>query len=177
MNTPQTHIAYAPWGAGLLCALVYLERGDDVYGWWLGARDVEWHSAYFRLAHFYTSKPTRFLASEGMDLYGGWKHLYTARTPDLDKPEPVDNDAAHDLDRVQGMFAREWLVFEDDEDAAAERAAYEKMGLPLGHVAVRSKRLGKLDESQAVWIHRSRGFDAAVLETLQQHWPLDYRDN
>jgi hypothetical protein len=159
----------------LLAALLTLERGDDVYGWWLGARDAEWHSAYFRLAHFYSSKPTRLLATEGMDLYGGWKFLYNARHPALDRPEPVDDDAAHELDRAQALFAAEWLVFEDDPDASAERAAYEKMGLPLGHVAIRSKRLGKLDERQAVWIHRSHGFDANVLETLQRHWPLDYR--
>jgi hypothetical protein len=174
-RTPQSFIAYAPFGIGLMCALVYFERDSDVYGWWTGARDSDHHSAYFRLEYFYSTKPTRFYATEGMDLYGGWRYLYTAREPVLDKPLPVDDAAAHELDRVQGMFAAEWLVFADDPHAGSEREAYARMGLPLGRAAVRSRRLGRLDESQAVWIHRSRGFDAGVLRFLQQYWPLDYR--
>jgi hypothetical protein len=174
MTTPRSYIAYAPFGVGLMCAVVYFERDPDVYGWWTGARDSDHHSAYFKLEGFYSTKPTRFFATDGMDLYGGWKYLYTARTPMLDRPEPVD-DAAHELDRVQGMFSREWLVYGDDPEAVSEREAYARMGLPLGRVAVRSRRVGKLDESQAVWIHRSPGFDDAVLSLIAQHWPLDYR--
>ncbi|MGH8648913.1 MAG: hypothetical protein ACREUP_06360, partial [Burkholderiales bacterium] len=69
VTTPQQLIVYAPYGVGVMCALVYFERGPDVYGWWIGARDAEWHSAYFMLEEFFTTRQTRFLAAEGMDLY------------------------------------------------------------------------------------------------------------
>lgn len=175
VTTPQQLIAYAPYGVGLMCALVYFERGPDVYGWWIGARDAEWHSVYFKLEEFFTTRQTRFLATEGMDLYGGWKRLYSAREPVLDKPEPVADDAAHELDRVQGMFVAEWLFFDDDPAAEAERRDYAQYNLPLAHVNVRAKQLNKLDKHQAVWTSYSHGFDAAVLDYLQRHWPLDYR--
>jgi hypothetical protein len=109
-----------------------------------------------------------------MDLYGGWKRLYSARETALDKPEPVADEAAHELDRIQEMFVSEWLFFGDDAPAA-ERKAYEKYNLPLAHVNVRARRLNKLDKHQAVWTSYSPGFDAAVLDYLQRHWPLDYR--
>ena len=174
-TTPQQFVAYAPYGVGVMCALVYLERGADVYGWWIGSRDVESHTAYFKLEDFFTRRQTRFLATEGTDLYGGWKRLYSARETLLDKPEPVADEAAHELDRVQGMFAAEWLFFEDDAAAGADRKAYDRYNLPLAHVNVRAKRLNKLDKGGAVWTWYSHGFDAAVLDTLQRYWPLDYR--
>jgi hypothetical protein len=175
VKMPRQFIAYAPYGVGLMCALVYFERGADVYGWWIGARDAEWHTAYFKLEDFFTTRPTRFLAAEDMDLYGGWKRLYSAREPVLDKPEPVDDEAAHELDRVQGMFAAEWLFFEDDAKAADDRKAYDQYNMPLAHVNVRAPRLNKLDKHEAVWTYRSHGLDAAVLDYLQRFWPLDYR--
>jgi len=175
MTPPQSFIAFAPFGVGLMCALIYTERGADVYGWWTGARDSEYHSAYFKLESFFTTKPTRFYATDGMDLYGGWKFLYSAREAALDKVVPVEDEVAHELDRLQGLFVAEWLFFDDDEELKAETRAYDEMGFPVRHVNIRSKRLAKLDESQPVWIYRSRDFDAAVLEYLQQHWPLDYR--
>ena len=92
VTTPQQFVAYAPYGVGLMCALVYFERGPDVYGWWIGARDAEWLSAYFKLDEFFTTRQTRFLATEGMDLYGGWKRLYSARETRLDKPEPATGE-------------------------------------------------------------------------------------
>lgn len=175
MAEPKTLIAYAPYGAGVLCAMFYFTRGNDVYGWWLGARDAEFHSAYFMLEDFFTTAPTRLYVTEGMDLYGGWRYQYTAREPALDKPVAVDDAVAHELDRLQGAFAAEWLVFEDDPRIESERAAYGRMGLILGHAAVRSKRIGKLDLSQAVWVYRSPDFDLHMLGFLQRYWPLDYR--
>ena len=175
MVEPKVFIAYAPFGVGVMCALFYIERGNDVYGWWTGARSSDFHSAYFKLEEFFTTKPTRFYASDGMDLYGGWRYLYSARKTDLDKPVPVEDAVAHELTRLQGVFAREWLVYENDSDAAAELEAYGRMGLILGHVAIRSKRIGRLAERQPVWIHRSHGCDMNVVEYLQKHWPLDTR--
>ena len=175
MAESKVFIAYAPFGVGVMCALFYIERGNDVYGWWIGARSSEFHSAYFKLEEFFTTKPTRFYASEGMDLYGGWKYLYSARKPELDKALPVDDAVAHELVRLQGMLAREWLVYEDDADAPAEAEAYARMALVPGHVAIRSRQMGRLAEGQPVFIHRSHGCDMNVVEYLQKHWPLDSR--
>jgi hypothetical protein len=174
-TTPRSLIAYAPYGVGLMCALVYFERDADVYGWWIGARDSEYLSAYFRLEHLFSSKPTRFYASEGSDLYDGWKHLYSARETKLDKPVPVEDAISHELERVQGMFVSEWLFFDNDPDIAAERAAYDRYNMPLGTVNLRAHRLNRLDKHHAVWLYRSHDFQAAVLEYLQRFWPIDYR--
>jgi hypothetical protein len=174
-TTPQSLIAYAPYGVGLQCALIYFQQGSDVYGWWIGARNSDYHSAYFKLESFFTTKPTRFYASEGMDLYGGWRYLYSAREPALDKPVPVEDEASHELERVQDVFATEWLFFDTDPDIAAERKAYDGYNMPLGHVNVRAERLGKLDKHHAVWLYRSHDFQADVLDYLQKFWPLDYR--
>ncbi len=172
---PQSYIAYAPHGVGLMCAVAYFERDTDVVGWWTGACGYEYHSAYFKLEKFFSTKPTRFYATGGTDLYGGWKLLYSAREPVLDKPVPVEEEVCHELDRVQGMFVTEWLFFEDDASAEAERKVYEELRLPLQHVNIRSKRLGKFDKSQPVWIYRSHDFDLDVIDYLQRYWPLDYR--
>lgn len=175
MATTQNFIALAPHGVGLMCAVVYFERGTDVAGWWLGARGYEYHSAFFRLGHFFSTKPTHCYATDGMDLYGGWTLLYTAREPVLDKPVPVEDELAHELNRVQGMFVADWLFFEDDAELAVERAAYDKLSLPLQHVNVRSRRLDRFDQSQPVWLCHSHDCDLDVIDYLQQYWPLDYR--
>jgi hypothetical protein len=175
MTPVRSLVAYAPYGVGVLCALFYQDRGDDAYGWWIGARDAEWHSAYFKLEDFYTGQPTRFMATEGMDLYGGWQHLYSARDTVLDKPEAVEDRVAHELGLAQQIFVAEWLFFEDDTGAAADRKAYDDYNLPLAHVNLRAARLNKLDKRDAVWIYRSPEASAKLLNYLQRYWPLDYR--
>jgi hypothetical protein len=45
---------------------------------------------------------------------------------------------------------RDGLVLADGTDVGTEREAYNRLGLILGHVAIRSKRLGKLEETGAV---------------------------
>jgi len=175
MAEPKSFVAYAPFGVGVMCALFYFERKKEVYGWWIGARDLEFHSAYFNLEDYFTTSPARFYATEGMDLYGGWRYLYSARRAALDKPVPIEDTVVHELDRLQGAFAAEWLVFEDDRNIEAEREAYGRMGLILGHAAIRSKRIGAFDVSQPVWLYRSHDFDLHVLDYLQTYWPLDFR--
>lgn len=174
MRTPQCHLAFAPFGVGVMCALTCLERENDVYGWWIGARDTEYLSAYFKLEDFYTARDTRFLATAGSDLYGGWRFAYSSRTPPLDEPVPVDDAVAHDLDRVQDQFVTEWLFFEGDERCDRERVDYDACNFPLRAVNLRPSRLAHFDRSHPVWIHRSADFDAGVLSYLQRYWPLDY---
>jgi hypothetical protein len=176
MGTPQSYIAFAPFGIGVMCALTCFERGNDVYGWWLGARDSEYESACFELEGYFTARPTRFYATAGMDLYGGWRFLYSSRTPQLDKPVPVEDEAAHELDRLQGEFVAEWLFFDDDERARQERIEYDKANFPLRHVNLRPARVGRFDRSEPVWVYRSHDFDMDVLRYLQRYWPLDYRE-
>jgi hypothetical protein len=47
-TAPRTFLFVVPEGARLLCAVFYFEKGRDIYGWWIGARDAEYHSAYFK---------------------------------------------------------------------------------------------------------------------------------
>jgi hypothetical protein len=171
----QSLVTYAPYGEGLLCAMFYFRRGPDVFGWWIGRSGGDYRSAYFKLENFYTTRPTRFYATEGMDLYGGLRFLYSARQPALDRPVELEQDVCRELDRLQNVFTAEWLVFEDGADLADEHDAYHELGLPLGGVAIRSKRLGRLEEKDSVWTYRSHDFDSQVIEYLERRWPLDYR--
>jgi hypothetical protein len=175
MGTPQCYLAFAPFGVGVLCALTCFERRDDVYGWWLGARDSEYQSAYFKLEAYYTPRETRFYATEGSDLYGGWRYLYSARVPALDKRLEVEDEVAHELDRLQDQFTGEWLFFEGDDREARERTEYDQANFPLRPVNLRPSRLRRFDHSQPVWIYHSPNFDQNVLRYLQRFWPLDYR--
>lgn len=170
----RTLIAYAPYGVGVLCALFYVEKGRDIYGWWIGARDSEYHSAYFKLEDYFSNRATRFYATSGAELYGGWRFLYSAKQPALDKPLEMDDEIAHELDRLQDVFVAEWLFFEDTPGAAGERDAYERMKFPVRHVNVRAGGLNRLDKHEPVWLYRSPAFDERVLEYLGRHWPLDY---
>ncbi len=176
LTSPRTFIAYRPFSTGLACALFYVEKGPDVYGWWIGPRGSRCYSAYFKLEDFFTTRSTRFHATGGMDLYGGWRFLYSARTAALDKPIPVEDAASHELDRLQGIFVAEWFFFDDDPDATVERDAYEKMKLPVRHVNIRADALRRLASDGPQWSYRSHDFDMGVLDYLQRHWPLDYRN-
>jgi hypothetical protein len=81
--TARSFIAFAPYGVGVDCALFYFKQGRDIYGWWMGARDSECHCAYFKLEDYFSTRPTRFYVTEGPDLYGGWRFMYSARIPRL----------------------------------------------------------------------------------------------
>lgn len=172
-TVPRYFVAFAPYGVGVLCALFYFETCSDVYGWWIGARDSEYESAYFKLEDYFTTRPTRVYATEGNDLYGGWRFLYSAPQIMLDKPLPVDSDIVHELDRVQNMFVTEWLFF-DDSPAALERESYDKMRFPVRYVNIRFAGINRMDRHEPVWLYRSRDLASGVLDSLAQHWPLDY---
>jgi hypothetical protein len=174
MSNHRTFLAYAPRGAGLMCALVYQEMQGIVHGWWTGARDSGLASAFFKLEDFYTPRDTPFFATEGGDLYGGWRYNYASSEPLLDKPVPVADDVSHELDRLQFLFSTEWLFFMEDEGVEEERRAYERMGLPLQSANIKSRMLNRLDKGDVVWTYWSKEFDRSVLEYLMPRWPLDY---
>ncbi len=175
MSTPQVHLAYTPRGAGLSCALMYLKAEPDVYGWWIGRQATEFHTAYFRLADFYTTA-TSMYASEGSDLYGGWKLEFTSGKPKpLDPPLPVTSDVSHDLERAQDAFCAEWLVFPGDKGLPEQHRAYADAELAWSDVNFQFKRLNKFVKHEAVWLYYSKDFEAAVGDFLMRRWPLDYR--
>ena len=159
MRIPEIFIAYAPRGAGLRCAIVYLEGGNDLYGWFTGPReDASVGASYFLLADFHASAPVRY--EEASELHSHWS---------LDEPR------RHELARVQDAFVREWLFYRDSPDAAAQLAAYAQAELAVGEVGLRYDRLAKLSKLQPDWTYYSRRFEHSVLRHLAGRWPLEYR--
>ena len=175
MPNLESFIAYAPRGAGLLSAVVYVERDDDVFGWFSGSRGYQTVSAFFLLRDFYSAGETVFFSTDGMDLRGGWKYDYSSSQPELERPVALEDDLARQLDSMQGKFAGEWLFYPDDPTAAIQIQAYQELGLPLQTVNVQAKKLNKLDQKDAVWRYYSPAFRGPVLQYLGNHWPLDYR--
>lgn len=172
MNMPRTFFAFAPRGAGLMCAVFYIESGNDVYGWWIGYRDGHFPSAFFKLEGFFSTRTTVFLASDGSDLYGGWKADYsTGKQRKIDPPLPAEESVCHELERLQGEFAEEWLYSEGDE---GEMLAYRQQDLPVLDINIKSKKLNKLDKSDVAWTYWSKEFDRDVLDYLTARWPLEY---
>lgn len=177
MNTPSVFFAYAPRGAGLLCAVAWFARNDDVFGWWCGTRATELSCAYFLVESFYAGGGTRLLATDGHDLYGGWTRDYTHRQPPLAEPIPVEDTLCHELERLQFQFSSEWLVFPHEPDAAVEAAAYREAELSTGPVLIRQKKLNKFRRDDAVWSYGSPAVDRNLLDYVSRRWPLDYRQD
>jgi len=175
MVNPMVYLAYTPRGAGLLAAVVYIVVGKDVYGWWTGASNSDFPAAYFRLEDFFSVSGTTFHASRGMDLYAGWVFNYSSSTPELEKPVPVEQEMAHELERIQDAFWAEWLFFSDDRGADAEIAAYASSELPLQAVNIKNNKLNKLDKDDVIWTYASPGIDMDIIDYLRARWPLDYR--
>ena len=175
MTTPASYLAYTPRGVGLLAAVVYLAADKDVYGWWTGARNSDFPSAYFLLEDFFSVRGTTFYATRGMDLYGGWALNYASSQPELGTPVRVADDMAHQLEKLQDAFWAEWLFFSDDQGVEDEVAAYARSELPLQQVNIKSSRLNKLDSTDVIWTYASPGIDLEVIDYMRARWPLDYR--
>ena len=171
---PEHYVAYAPRGAGLECAVVYFVEGDDVYGWWIGFKDYRYPAAFFKLENFFSVGDTVLYATDGSDLYGGWRYIYTRSDPRLDEPVAVDDDICHKLERLQDAFVNEWLWFRGSPGSAAEAAAYEKNELAVQDVNLQHRRLGKLRKDAPVWTEESHGLNLDIVEYLARRWPLDY---
>jgi hypothetical protein len=161
MRVPELFVAYAPRGAGLLCALAYLDSGRDVYGWFTGPRtDGRITGCCFLLEGYHAPGPVRYEAVEAQDLYRDWT---------------LDEERRHELARLQEAVAHEWLFARDDPRAAGELRAYAQAELALGELNVRFKRLARFSTDQPVWTYGSPGFQRSVLRQLAKRWPLDYR--
>lgn len=175
MVEPFCFIAYAPRGAGLLCALFYMIEDRDVCGWWLGLEGSEFESAFFMLENYFSAHDGAFYVTRDSDVYDGWVFDYARRNPKLPRPVPVDDSICHELERLQFGFACEWLCFPEDAQAAAERAAYAADELAAQDINLRHKKLNKLDKSGPVWLYGSPHLDMNIIERLARDWPLDYR--
>lgn len=172
--TPSVFVAYAPRGAGLLCAATWLARGGNFYGWCTGARDGGVASAYFGLENYFGGAPALYATANG-DLYGGWRRNWSSSAPDLADPLPIADDLCHDLDMLQDAFIAEWLWFSDDPHAQAERAWYAEAELAVGGVNLKHRRINALDKRDPVWTYASQGLDRGVLDYIARRWPLEYR--
>ena len=155
--------------------MMYLKAEPDIYGWWIGRRGTEFHTAYFRLADFY-STATGLYTSDGSDLYGGWAHeLTSGHERPVDPPLEVEPDVAHRLEEAQDAFRGEWLVLRDDRDAQAQQSAFAEAEIAWSEVNFQFGRLNKFVKHGAIWTYYSRGFEAAVGQFVMRRWPVDYR--
>jgi hypothetical protein len=109
------------------------------------------------------------------DLRGGWRVDYTRKIPVLDKPLPLDDTLAHDLEQMQIAFTQEWLAYADDDHAAAEVNYYAQAELAMGTVAPKQRQLGRFDKTPPTWRYYSHGCDGNVLARLARNWPLSYQ--
>jgi hypothetical protein len=174
MIEPHVHVAYAPRGAGVLCAAFWFAQDDHVYGWFTGARAHEHPAGFFVLEHYYSTRETVCYRSVEDDVHGGWLVASTAGESAIDRPGPVPEALCHELERLQDAFVREWLYFEDDPEHAQEAAALRARELPVLAVNLRPRKLNKLATGNPVWTYTSAGADLRVVGFLAKRWPLDY---
>jgi hypothetical protein len=161
VQTPHVFLAYAPRGAGLRCAVAYLEDKRDAYGWFAGPRhDAGVAAQFFLLEDFFTPGETRYEAVEQADLHGAWS---------------LEEARRHELAGMQAAFASEWLFYRDAPEAARELEAYAEAELAAGELNVRFARLAKFSTQQPNWTYYSPNFERPVLKFLAGHWPLEYR--
>lgn len=174
-SDPQCFIAYAPRGVGLLCAVVYSVRENDVRGWWVGAVISEYQTGYFLLENYFSRKESAFYATRGGDLYGGWAYDFDAKPAELDKSVAAGDAMCHELEHMQFVFTQEWLSFAGDPDFEQEMARYRDAELAHQAINVKFHRLGKLNKGEPVWTYRSPGLDLNIIKQLMRGWPLDCR--
>lgn len=174
MTDHRVYIAYIPSGAGLMCAVVYIEVEQDIYGWWIGYKDASFPSAFFKLEDFYSTKQTIFYATEGSDIYGGWKYDFSVKAIRIDKPVPVEDEMCHVLDRLQEEFIAEWLFFSIDTGIEEELAFYRQHELPVHEVNIKHKKLNKLKKDEVVWTYASKEAEMNVIDYMAARWSLEY---
>jgi hypothetical protein len=173
MQNAHSHLAFAPRGAGLLCAVVWFAAGDDVLGWYGGTRDGLFEASYFMLENYFSAGETAFCRTLQDDVAGDWVEVRGDRELPL-AHAPLPEWAPHELNRHQDAFVRHWLFFDDDPDAATEAAALQARELALRHANIRAERLDKLRTAAAVWRYDSPGADLHVLAYLSKRWRLDF---
>lgn len=174
MIEPYVHIAYAPRGAGLMCALFWIAQEDHVYGWFTGAKAHEFPARYFMLEHYYSTRETICYESQQDDVYGDWVIARTDGESKIDRPVPVPEALCHELDHMQDAFVHEWLFFAGDAASAQEAAELRDKELAVAAVNIHPRKLSKLAAGEPVWTYTSPEADLHIIEYLAKRWPLDY---
>ncbi len=174
MTEPHVHLAYAPRGAGVLCAMFWIVEENDVYGWFTGAKGYEHPARFFMLEDYYATRDTRCFISEEDDLYGQWLQATKTGLSRIDRPVPVPEELCPELDRMQDAFVKEWLWFENDPRQAEEASTLRQNKLPVLTLNIRASRLNKLLRDGPVWDFWTPGADRHIPLYLSQRWLLDY---
>lgn len=164
-----------------IAALLYVELGSDVYGWYAQSRRSRYSAAFFVIEKFYAERASLVARSMEDDVHGPWERELPMPVQEIRSPVP--EALGHELERLQSAFIDEWLFFPGDPESAAELAHYRDADLPLFAFNVRSRRLTRLwsdgrayhDGSGAhqEWTHQSAGADPNIFDLLQKCWRLD----
>ncbi|MCX8005264.1 MAG: hypothetical protein N2688_09960 [Burkholderiaceae bacterium] len=173
MIEPHVHIAYAPRGAGLLCALFWFTQHGHVYGWYTGARGRDYQASYFVLEHYYSARETVFYRSVDNDVRGRWVRVARGGEAPLADAGPVPEELTHELARLQDAFVREWLLYRGDA-READLAALQSQALPILDVNVRPQRLERLHKIDLLWTYSTPGADLNIVAYLGERWSLNY---
>lgn len=174
MNEPAAYLAYQPNGPGLVCAVMVLVDGPNVYGWYAGPSRGQYVSAFFMLEQYYSTHETAFYRTIGDDVYDDWVLAYPPEEIDLGARSPLPEGVGHELERAQDAFVAEWLVYRDDPASAADIEWYRARNLPLAHAGIRCDKLPKLTEAQLTWTYASPTLDLNIIDCLRKRWPLDF---
>lgn len=181
------YVPYPVHGPGLalpagIAALLYLERGQDVCGWYAQARRSRYSAAFFMVENFYAERVGLVARSMEDDVHGPWQREFPLPLQQIRSPLP--EVLGHELERLQCAFMDEWLFFPEDPQDIAEVSRYHSADLPLYAFNVRCRRLSRLSASgygfnnassgnHREWTHSSTGADPNLFEFLQKCWRLN----
>jgi len=176
MLEPHVHLAYAPRGAGVLCAAFWLAHGPDCFGWFTGAQAYEHPAHFFLLENYYSTHETVCYRSADNDVRGKWVQVsaHDRSASALETPGPLPEPLCHDVEQLQNAFVREWLFYRHAPDSEPDAAALRARELPVMALNIRPRKLNKLQTGAPVWTFTSPGADLNVLTFLARYWTLDY---
>lgn len=166
-----------------IAALLYLDRGSDVYGWFAQARGAHYSAAFFTIENFYAERTPLVCRSMEDDVHGLWERQLPPPVQEIRSPVP--EALGHELERLQSAFVDEWLFFLVDPHSLSEVEHYRRAGLPLHAFNIRVRRLGKLSADGAArpsfslpshqqLSHQSVGTDPNIYDLLRKCWRFDH---
>lgn len=171
---------FLPAGIG---ALMYVERGADVYGWFAQARHTRYSAAFFMIENYYAQQTAVVYRSLEDDVYSAWERELPG--PVREVRNPIPDALGHELERLQSAFMDEWLFFVLDPHSGPEVESYRRVDLPLHAFNIRYRRLGKMVadgqrdapwpfDEPLQWLHQSSGADPNIHDLLNKCWRIDH---
>lgn len=164
---PNIYLSQTEGRPGTAIACFYLEAGNEIYGWRISGKSHRFAAAFFMLENFYAADHGVLYRSVEDDVYGPWMIDSPRQQGEIRSPLP--EFVRHELERIQSVFVQEWLFFENDPEAEAEIAAYDRQGLPIQAANIRLRKLSRFYRTANHWEYRTAGFDKNVSEYLQRH--------